>query len=123
MGKKRVSLETFSDNSIRPRRVYRASSPERLKYGEMPAIVRGIQDPEACSKFSGKTQVSAQRCSHAGPEPASLAVKLVNHLCLNGAVDIFRHRIANLFANVSHCSQSSSDQGECLGYLPRQPHV
>ena len=68
---------------------------------------------------------NVKNCQHLTPEDpdVSLIVKFVNHLGLNRAVDIFRHRVAYLLADVSHRSQCPPDQGERFGQLPRQSHV
>src|SRR5687767_6425637 len=54
---------------------------------------------------------------------ASLAIEVVDQLRFDRPIDIFRHRVADLFGDVSHCSQGSSNQSKGLGYLPRQSHV
>src|SRR5262249_32858033 len=60
------------------------------------------------------------------PRPRALGlfvVEIVNHLRLDSSVDIFRHGVANLFADVSHRSQGPSDERKRLGDLPRESKV
>src|SRR5262245_54615546 len=61
------------------------------------------------------------------PAPAAarflFVVEVVNHLRLDGGVDIFCHGVANLFADVGHRSQGSPDERERLGDLPGKSQI